>query len=87
MNVLVRGKPDAVLVVHDVITHAAVGGRTPASDQMLHVTLLKSGIGREIGVVGIVGGDRQRLMVEAMPLPASGKYGSVAVCGPYLAME
>ncbi len=49
-----RRKPDAVLVVHEVILYAAVGGRSPGVDQMLHVTLLERDIARRIRVIGVV---------------------------------
>ena len=51
MHVLVRRVPDAVLVVHEVIAHAAVGGDAPAVGQVLHEGLLEERVGGEIGVV------------------------------------
>ncbi len=57
MDVLMRREPEAVLIVHDVEAHAAVGGFAPRADQMPHVTLLKVGVHGNIRIGGIVPSD------------------------------
>ena len=58
VHILVGRKPDAVLVIHEVIAHAAVGGQAPAVGQVLHKGLLKQRVGRKTRVIGIIGGDQ-----------------------------
>src|SRR5262245_47859664 len=42
--------PDAVLIVEDVILHAAARGRTPGADEMLHPGLLIIRVGKGVRV-------------------------------------
>src|SRR5690349_12320526 len=54
MDVAVSPMPDAVLVIEDVVFHAAVRSRAPCRYQVLHPGLLMSGIGQRVGVGRIV---------------------------------
>ena len=47
-----------MLVVHEIIGHAAVGGEAPAVGQVLHKGLLEQRVGGKTRVSGIVGGDQ-----------------------------
>src|ERR1022692_3864378 len=82
MDVPVSLLPEAVLVVHEVVADAAVGGQSPTIRQVLDEGLLESGVGGEVSVGRVVGGDRPESMRDAVGADAvaevkPGRIGSV----------
>ena len=54
VHVTMRGVPDAVLVVQDVVARRGAGGQAPFVHHRLHPLLLIGGTAGDVGVVGIV---------------------------------
>src|SRR5439155_24083420 len=55
VHVTMRGVPDAVLVVEEVVARRGAGGQAPFVHHRLHPLLLMGGTAGDVGVVGIVG--------------------------------